>query len=414
MKCLSHAALLAVSLTSASLRAQQTAQPDTKPVPTRQVTVRVVDAAGGFISGARIHRSVWSDSKFPPNADFDTELNGEAVFDVPEDATILRLWASKAEHVPMFANFDARELKEGIIPVEYTFTLVKGTRIGGVVRDEKGAPIAGAKVEVSVDSRDTGGKGEAVVNRWLAEGKASVTTDAQGRWTLTNAPAGDHWEIGVRLRHAGHISDAEWRTTRRGATHTLAQLRALEASFVMESGVRISGTVNGPDGGPVARALVIWGDRPYHNTHEQEVFTNDQGRYELPAQPPGPNLLTIVAQGFAPQLKAVDFSKTGQVEDFQLAKGKTVTFRFVDQDGQPVPKAAVNITGWREHETLFNWRHSNVPYSKIPDRADDNGIYTWTWAPDDPVEYLLGQKGYKEVRGMSFEPGTHTITLRRP
>jgi hypothetical protein len=68
--------------------------------------------------------------------------------------------------------------------------------------------------------------------------------------------------------------------------------------------------------------------------------------------------------------------------------------------------------------SLFNWRHPNVPYSKIPDKADEGGRYEWTWAPEDKVRYYFSKEGYEVIAGEDDEgapygPGTHKITLLR-
>jgi protocatechuate 3,4-dioxygenase beta subunit len=378
----------------------------------RPITVRVLDESGVPIAGAKVHRSVWTEAKFPPNADFLTDAQGTVSFELPAQVSILRLWATHKGRVPMFANFDARQLGGDPVPKDYTFTLPPGTSIGGFVHDDIGAPIPGAKVEVQVDSREPGmgGIGQAVVDTWLAFGKDSCITDEHGFWAVNNVPAGPDWRIGLRLRHPDHVDDLEWRGLR-GPPFSLQQFRDQSAITVMQTGVRVTGTITGPDGKPVPKALVIWGDRPYHNTNVQETFTDEAGRYQLPPLMPGKTLLTVIAKGYAPVLREIQLVATPQVENVQLEPGRTITFRFVDAAGKPVPRMLVHITGWRGKETLINWKHSNVPYSKIPDEADDQGIYTWTWAPDDAVDYLFEKRNLKWTQRPTYSPGEHEIIV---
>lgn len=385
-------------------------------IKTRPVKVIVVDEVGLPMPEVKIHRAIWTNVKFPPNADFITDNNGEVTFEAPEQVDILRLWASKKDYVPMFANFDARSMKGDPVLEKYTFTLELGTQIGGFVRDMSGAPIAGAKVEVCVDSRESAGVGLAVVNRWLAEGEDCCITDKHGFWTLGNVPPGDLWKIGLWLRHKDHVDDLDWRWPHKGASYTLAKLREQKAEVVMDSGVKVTGSITGPDGKPASNALIIWGDNPYHNSNQQEVWADDKGRYELPPLSAGPTMLTIVAEGFAPELKVIDLIGPKQGENIQLHTGKTITIHFVDTAGKPVPQVIVNIAGWREKTSLFNYRHPNVPYSKIPDRANDQGVYSWTWAPEDAVDLYFWKKGFESRDAVSFGPGTHTVTLheKRP
>ena len=79
------------------------------------------------------------------------------------------------------------------IPAEFTFVLKAGTTIGGIVQDEEGQPIAGAKVNVLnivssyytvVLATPRKPPNRPVPVHELAE----VTTDADGRWQATNIP----------------------------------------------------------------------------------------------------------------------------------------------------------------------------------------------------------------------------------
>ncbi len=378
----------------------------------RSLTVRVVDQSGAPIPGANVQRSLWTDAKVPPSADAPTDAEGTVTFQIPAKVHVLRLWASHKGRVPMFANFDVQQMGGDPVPKDYTFTLAEGTPIGGFVHDDIGAPIPGARVEVSIDSREhvMDGQGIAVVNRWLAYGKDSCVTDEHGFWALNNVPAGPDWRIGLRLQHPDHVGDVDWRGTG-GAPFSLQQFRDQTAISIMQTGVRLTGTITGPDGRPVPKALVIWGDKPYYNSNVQETFTDESGRYRVPPLMPGPTLLTVVAKGHAPVLKEIQLKATPQVEDVQLQPGKTITFRFVDPAGKPVPRTRVYILGWRGKETLFNWKHSNVPYSQIPDVADDQGVYTWTWAPDDAVEYLFEARKSNWRQTPTYGPGEYKITV---
>ena len=52
-----------------------------------------------------------------------------------------------------------------------------------------------------------------------------------------------------------------------------------------------------------------------------------------------------------------------------------------------MPNVGVGIHGWRGGQSLYNYKHPNVVDSHVPVQADANGIYEWTWAPDDAVTY---------------------------
>ena len=100
--------------------------------------------------------------------------------------------------------------------------------------------------------------------------------------------------------------------------------------------------------------------------------------------------------------------------DFQLKPGKTLRLLFVDDSGKPVPEVGVVIAGWRDGKSLYNHKHPNVLGTRIPTKADKNGIYEWSWAPADQVEYAFGKGGYRDVWNEPYTAdGTeHEVKLR--
>ena len=99
---------------------------------------------------------------------------------------------------------------------------------------------------------------------------------------------------------------------------------------------------------------------------------------------------------------------------FTLHPGKRLRLKVVDQDGKPIPEAYVGIGEWRGSKSIFNEKHPNVPESHVPRHADKNGMYTWDWAPEDGVEYLISAKGFssQSVTLVASESG-HVVTLSR-
>jgi thiol-disulfide isomerase/thioredoxin len=104
-----------------------------------------------------------------------------------------------------------------------------------------------------------------------------------------------------------------------------------------------------------------------------------------------------------------------QEVDFQLESGNPIRIKIVDPLGKPVPSAYVGIGQWRGTEAIYNEKHPNVSDSDIPRRADEDGIYTWDWAPADGVQYRIGAKGYdvKEVT-LVAKDDAHLVELAHP
>lgn len=383
----------------------------------RLIRIRVVQQSGKAMPGAKIHVGLWTKEPFAANRDFVCDAQGYAQVELPHSVDILRLWATADGYVPLFAHWESDELQgDGSrIPEEFTFKLQKGTVVGGLVKNEDGQPIAGAKVEVRLPFGAQQRQDRTRFSTWLAEGEDARITDAQGRWTLDNVPAGDDVELTVRLSHPDYVSDYYWGLMQKHANVTTASLRRQEGTIVMARGIRVAGSVTDPAGKPVAGAIVVWGEDPYRVPGSQEVRTDERGAYRFPPLPPMPVTLTVIAQGWAPDLKKTTITSGNPPVDFQLKPGKTLRLRFVDDSGKPVPEVSVGIAGWRGGKSLYTHKHPNVLDTKIPAQADKNGVYEWTWAPPDQVEYSFGKQGYQFVRNQPYSADgvAHEVRLSR-
>jgi hypothetical protein len=385
---------------------------------TRTMRVQVSDLDGQPVAGVLIHAGIWTKEPFQANRDYTTDAEGKTTVDLPQQIDILRLWATKESHVGLFAQWWPGMQPDGhMIPEEYTFRLARGTTIGGVVKNDVGDPIRGVKVQVQL----RGPTGQAQLlerplpNTWLAYGDDARITDADGRWSLDNVPAGDGVEVLVMLGHPDYISESQWGSLQKEQRVTMESLRAESATIVMHWGVAVNGTVRDPDGKPVAGAVVIWGNDPYFEQGSQEVRTDAEGRYRLPPRVVEPLTLTVVAPGWAPAQTKLDLSPANSVADFTLARGTTLRIKFVDGAGRAIPKVAVGIHSWRGGKALYNHKHPNVLDTKIPVQAGADGIFEWTWAPEDVVIYTFAAEGHEYVHERPVTAGDETtIVVLRP
>ena len=249
---------------------------------------------------------------------------------------------------------------------------------------------------------------------WLADKDDPVKTDARGRWTLDNVPAGDDVVVKVKLGHPDYIGDANWGGLQDEQHVTMKDLRDGEATIAMHRGLSATGTVTDSLGRPVAGAVVIWGDHPYWELGSQEVRTGEDGVYRLPPLPPGVRTVTVVARGWMPQLRKVDVRPAMGPANFRLEPGKELRLRFVDGSGATVPGVSVQVEKWRGGESLYNHKHPNVLDTEIPRAAGEDGRYAWTWAPDDAVTYQFWKKGYaRQEAGLVADGREQTVTLER-
>ena len=93
-----------------------------------------------------------------------------------------------------------------------------------------------------------------------------------------------------------------------------------------------------------------------------------------------------------PAVRKVEIDAGMAPFDFRLQPGKELRIRFVDTAGKPVPGVYVGIDQWRGGKSLYNHRHPNVLDTQIPVQADQNGVYRWSWAPDDAVSYWFEKR----------------------
>jgi RNA polymerase sigma factor (sigma-70 family) len=382
-------------------------------------TLRVVvlDPRGKPLEGADIHAGIWTDEKgFKANRDYKTDAAGVALVELPRTMTILRLWARKRSFAPLFANWERNELGTGQkFPTEHVFRLERGVTAGGRLVDENGKPVVGARVQVQLtnDPRPTFGDGRTRYDRWLAEGD-HAKTDAEGRWAIDNVPNHPEARLELMVSHPEHASDEQWGGLQRAANVTTRMLRDGTATLTLKRGIVVRGRLTDPAGKPVQAALVVRGDEPGWQTIPRAFPADADGRFRLPPMLPGETTLTVVAPGWAPQLRRVTLKPGLPPQDFRLEKGKPIRLRIVDGAGKPVPRALVRLMEWKGCQSLLDVEeHPRVPGSKITKRGGADGRWEWTWAPDDPVKLQVSANGYcdcdLEIKGGAPE---RTVTLQ--
>jgi Carboxypeptidase regulatory-like domain len=261
--------------------------------------------------------------------------------------------------------------------------------------------------------------GRVSYNPWLANGSDAVTTDADGRWRIKNVPNSPGVELSLLVSHPDYVSDQKWKEAQEAGGVNTSMLLKEKATLTLKRGVIVSGQVTDPAGKPIKDAIIVLGDEPYNSAAPTEFSTDADGLYRLPTLAPGETTFTVMAHGWAPQLRKVNVQAKLPPQDFHMAPGKTIRLRIVDAAGKPVAGAFVGIVNWKggkSLQTYFNPNHTKVPDPKIPDKADADGVYEWSWAPDDPVKLIIEAKGFPsselEIAGGAAER-TVTLTLEK-
>jgi protocatechuate 3,4-dioxygenase beta subunit len=379
-----------------------------------EMRIRALDEAGKPIAGAKVHLSIWSESKKPPNTDYTTGADGVAITKRPKELGIIRVWVSAPGYADLFRGWETGKHENGkLIPTAFDFPMRKATTAGGRIVDARGKGIHGARVEVNqAQSSDETLPNEICYPGTLAWGKDAAVTDKEGRWSIANVPP-KTTKMSLKVTHPDYNSDVYFGEHQDAQGVSIAQILTGTSTIKLEPGARLSGRVTDADGKPIPKAMVIWDDEPYRTPGSQELLTDADGKYTVPTLKPSKKAITIVAKGFQPQRRVVDLKLGAQTADFKLEKGKRLRVQVVDAQGKPL-KAYVSIREWQGAQSLYNVRHPNVLPTDIPDRTNDAGLFEWTWAPNDAVTFEVYVKGLqsKKVAFTASEATTERVVLR--
>ncbi|MCA9021568.1 MAG: carboxypeptidase regulatory-like domain-containing protein, partial [Planctomycetaceae bacterium] len=346
------------------------------------------------------------------NSHLVADAAGSITLKLPDRTVSMRLWVTKPDYVSEFISFgEGDQEKEKRIPDQFDFVLARGTKISGSVVDDRGEPIPEVNVDVSltVPNPDKDGQPQPMINIYT-----EAVTDKAGKWSINIAPAkrpGKDVQFELTFTHQDYVCDIEPGQLQFQQNLTTAMLRDGTAKIVLRRGKSIKGTVRNTAGDPITKGIIVWNDSPYFSRTVNETKIDESGHFETIALPPGEHPVTVVAPGYMPVRRMVNIEPSMKDLSFNLQPGKRLTLKIVDPDGKPIPKASVSLQGWRGAESLYNVRHPNVLNSEIPTRADENGVFVWDWAPDDPVTYrILGKNSAKTVTLVATEK-PHIVQL---
>jgi hypothetical protein len=136
-----------------------------------------------------------------------------------------------------------------------------------------------------------------------------------------------------------------------------------------------------------------------------------EGRFSFTDAKPGEMALKVQADGFAPEIKAIQVAPRMPEIEFKLGKGQSVSGRVVDNDGNPVEGASISApTPSRDDEISFPWWEA---------KTDTQGRFQWTSAPLFSLHYFVGADGFMPRPSspddiLSLAPGKeHEIKLQR-
>jgi RNA polymerase sigma factor (sigma-70 family) len=344
-------------------------QPGPAPAAHGRLEIRAIaDVTGQPIEGAVAEWQLRVNNGRYKTTKSSTDRDGRAVLEWPSGATVngLNVTARKPGFVPYSIWWDDTNHPLRL-PAVKEIRCVNGAPIGGIVKDEAGAPVAGAKITVQAPPAET----ELSYYRFnLVE----TTTDAQGRWRFDDAPAdlsGVFFQIEARrfLPASGAAS------------------RKTDEMTVLKRGFTVKGRVLDAQGQPIAGASVHCGDH-YNNLSQSK--TDAGGEFLLESCSPGASVVTVRAAGHSPDLREVHPEDRPTVE-FRLGLAHTLRGKVVDREGHPVAGMTIATETWRGHQSLdarFN--------------TDKDGRFEWRDAPGDAVLYSAFKDGYMSRRNFAM------------
>lgn len=278
------------------------------------------------------------------------------------------------------------------VPKSYTLALEPGTSIGGFIRNVRRGPIEAATVYL----RASGGPTTPRFWIWDYEEK----TDANGFWQCDIMPA-KLGHVSIRLAHPNYIDDESYDAR---PTPPLQQLRDMNSVMVMNIGVNFAGTVVDCNDRPIAKAGVRQGQENTWSIIYPRTETDDEGRFEFRNTRAGGVMLTVQAEGYAPQLREISVHYGMEPVDFQLGSAQTIRGRVVDAADKPIESVEVSLESWHHRETI-----------KWETKTDAEGVFEWNQAPRDEMLFAFSKKGYRPIRFLELSPDVdeHIIVMDR-
>ncbi len=277
------------------------------------------------------------------------------------------------------------------IPAGWVLKMFRGGTIGGVVQDESGKPVAGAKILVQFF-----GTGDASWREFQHErpgfpddDMAVATTDDFGRWQFRSAPE-TNGEFSIEVRHsqyptASFHTDTDERNYVDSSRVGLKPLHAESAVLVLKSGLTLGGVVTDEQQNPISNAKVQFGE--FSDDKHSVSRTDDKGAFTLNNLKLGNGHVTITAKGFAPERLPVNVASDSKPVTVALKPAALLRVRVVDENGAALPGIDVRLQGWRGNNTL-DWGGL----------TDNDGRISWDSAPTDQLDIYAGKQGYFSSR----------------
>lgn len=377
-------------VTAQNAPARAVASATTRPAQsaTRELVVDVIDSKTRQpVTGAEI-RPYISDDEHPVAT---TDAKGRGTIHFSAGTTSMNLWVRKAGYASTVTVFGNRSP----IPTHYTMPIERGMKVGGIVVDENGKPIAGATValwaRLPQESSRYGLPHPEVYD-------VKVRTDTDGKWSSDIIPP-DAQSVALRLSDPDFVSDDLYG---KSSTPSIEELRSLSARSVMKKGIQVSGRVVDESDKPIADAIVSLGGRTV-GQHPPTIQSGADGTFDLAHCAVGTHApLIVTAKNHAPWMQTVSADGPRSGIKVVLAPPRPLHVRVVDVQGKPLANSRILLQHWNRIDALW-WDAY----------TDADGMATWTEAPLEGATYDISHAGHIQLtdRPLQGGPDLQTVAL---
>lgn len=349
--------------------------PDDKPVPNALVEIRMSPAP----TAQQIQRGQYlRASTYGPYAK--TDDAGRLKLSIPQCSQRFNFKILQPGYAPYWASWNSAERPQEI-PGEFTAKLDEAWTVGGVIVNEAGLPVEGAKISPSIKYKkrpgDTGTLGFG----------GKITTNEKGQWRFENVPASKNY-VHVSVNHP------DFGPLRRRLLRSEFELNGSAkpiVPIVLKSGLIVTGIVTDEAGAPIPGALV----RTKFLNEIREAKTDEQGEYHLVGCEPRKTRIVVSAKGRATDMQEVRVEPDMAPVDFTMRPGGKVRIRVVDEQGNGIPKARIFFQRWRGRLDYFE-------FDNVSQFADKNGVWEWNEAPLDEFQADICRPGGMQLSKQSL------------
>jgi hypothetical protein len=326
-----------------------------------------------------------------------SDSRGVMSIELPDQPKHFALRVQKEGFVPRLVVWDFRR-PELAIPRQFTLKMERAHTIGGIVRNEDGELVEGAKVLICLrGSRNRDLTAPRIENDiW----ESPSSTDFAGRWKFEAAPESLEF-LHVRLEHPEYISNEHIEEM-----PPADDFKNENAILTVYRGVPCEGTVTDTQGRAIEGVEVISGALGEGSPSKPTRVTDARGHYRfggISLKHHRESIISFRKDGYAPELVELSQSAITIKKDVVLTPGNELRVKFMDNEGAPIGDVTMAFNYWRGHRPFH-----------LSFKSDAAGLLTWADAPADAIGYTVLHESFQhqEVK-LAAAPRVQTVVLQR-